>query len=483
MLNERKEYMRNLFSKKISILFASAISCTMPFMSLTSCGSSNAIQLANFESYMDDDLMDHLSDKYGVQYQWFTVAEMIETKFEKVYDIAIPCGYEVVTLYKRGWLEKIDWSKFGLKDPTTGDLIDTREKVMNLIAEPVRIAIEKMDAGFQQYLGDDQFHIMDYGVPYFAQSFTFAYKGSELKFYKTGTEQETDKPTWADIFYTISPANKNLDPRFGQTIKSRTGMLDDSKSLYDVSRIMETTIKGSDPFDATNEMPANSSIDDLVKTFNYLSDNFKDKKGSWFALNTDSGIISRNLADHKNGYVAALTWSGDASYAALGAEEFDPYTGQEMHIKRPYGTSLDEIDFVTINKKNEKDPEKLDRIYKAVYDICLDGVLAQPNKESIGAKEGDHFKYWSMQNWDTVNYTPIWKSIYDYVANEESDYWDYVFEGRSWTDEQKKSAKQLYASIVSYADQAYANSLFGRALAPLENSNTHWAWLETRGNL
>ena len=127
-----------------------------------------------------------------------------------------------------------------------------------------------------------------------------------------------------------------------------------------------------------------------------------------------------------------------------------------MFLSKLFKSSQSEIDFVTINNKNEKDPEKLDRIYKVIYDICLDGALALPNKEGIGAKENDHFKYWSMQNWDTVNYTPIWKSIYDYVVNDESDYWDYVFEGRSWTDEQKKSAKQL-KDVVAVAKRKNLN--------------------------
>ena len=474
--------MKNLLSKKIPLVFASALICTTPF-AFTSCGSSDAIQLANFESYMDDDLMDYLTEKYDVQYQWYTVAEMIETKFEKVYDIAIPCGYEVVALYKRGWLEKINWGKFGLKNPITAELIDTTDEVMNLIAEPVRIAISEMNESFRTYLEDNSFNILDYAVPYFAQSFMFAYKGNKLDFYKYGTNEITDKPTWTDIFYTISPANENLDPRFNQSVTGRTGMLDDAKSLYDISRIIETTINGSDPFAATNKMPKDSTVDDLINTFNYLSDNFKKKKGSWFALNTDSGIISRNLADHKYGYEAALTWSGDALYSALGAEEFEPYTGEQIRIQRPYGTSLDEIDFVVMNNKNDKDPTRLDRIYKVVYDICLDGVFAAPTKDGIGAEEDGHYKYWSMQNWDRVNYTPIWKSIYDYVVDEQSDYWDYVFEDKGWTDQQIQSAKQLYASIVAFPDQEYAHSLFGRALTPLENSNTHWAWLQTRGKL
>lgn len=454
--------MKSTIRNKIPLLFCSGLVATTP-LSISSCGESSIIQLANFESYMDDDLMDHLTNKYDVEYQWFTVDEMIETKFKKVYDIAVPSGYELVSLYKKGWLHKIQWSKFGIPG------VESKEDAKTLF---VTDGIEQMNNIFRQYDGiPSDFDVLDYGVPYFGQSFTFAYKGTPLTFYKDGTTQETEQPTWADIFYTISPSNPKLDPRFNQTVTGRTGMLDDAKSLYDVSRIMETT--KDNPFEATNQMPKDASIPDLVNTYKVLTDKFADKKGSWFALNTDSGIISRNLADHKHGYEAALTWSGDALYAAMGAEEFEEYTGEQLHIQKPYGTSLDEIEFLVINNKNDKNKSKLDRIYKVLYDVCLDAC--QVSADELLDEENDHYKYWSMQNWNQVMYMPMLRSIYDCVTDPEYEYWQES--GRS------ESSKQLFTYILTETNPEWASSVFGRTLTALENSNTHWAWLQSRGKL
>ena len=94
------------------------------------------------------------------------------------------------------------------------------------------------------------------------------------------------------------------------------------------------------------------------------------RKSNWYTLNTDSGVISRNLADHGiHGYTAALTWSGDALYAAQGAGEFEPYSGKEMHIQKqkckhffPYIICI--ISFCINNSDNQ--------IHLTRYVLCKD---------------------------------------------------------------------------------------------------------------
>ena len=448
--------MKNFLNSKFSILFGSALMCTTPF-ALTSCSNSNAIQFANFESYMDPTLMEYLQDQYGVQYQWYTVTEMIETKFHRTYDVAIPSGYELAKLQKKGWLEKITWSNFGIPG------ISSSTDALSLFADPVQTAIQQMNT-------DLGINVLDYGVPYFAQSFTFIYKGDELTFYKNGTTETTATPNWADIFYTISPQNPNLDSRF----EKRKGMLDDSKSLFDIARIIQTIEdnKGEHPEKWTNQMPDDSSIGNLKDIFTSITSK---SKSNWYTLNTDSGVIARNLADHsEHGYVAALSWSGDALYAAQGAGEFDPYTGSQMHVKKPSGVSLDEIEFLVINNKNESQPLKLQKIYQLIKDICLDAYNVQTDEEllkTVDDKYGERYKYWSMQNWDTVNYIPTLKNIYNQVTLTTSGYWDYA---------KDETSKQLYTSLIKMPE---VKSLFGKPLTELQNSNTHWAWLETRGKL
>lgn len=453
--------MKNLLSKKFSILVCGVVATTpFTFTSLTSCSASHAIQFANFESYMDSDLMDHLQEQYDTQFQWYTVTEMIETKFHRTYDIAAPSGYELSVLQKKGWLQEIDWEKFGIEGVKTVD--DAKQ----LFAEPIQEAIDRMSSE----LGVNP---LKYGVPYFAQSFSFIYKGEqEVTFYKNGTSETISEPNWADIFYTIGPKNQHLDERF----TNRIGMVDDSKSIYDVSRIIQTIKQyPNDSSKWTNVIPEGDTIPQLKETFKALTDL---AQSDWYSLNTDSGIISRNLADHSEyGYVAALSWSGDALYASQGAGEFDPYSGKEMHVVKPKGASLDEIEFLVINNKNDGETERLDRIYSILKDVCLDGALAQSTKDDIGSKQGDRFKYWSMQNWDTVSYTPTLKSIYDYVVNIDSDYWD------DYCDKTDTATRTLYTTILQMTNQQYAKSLFGKPLSAEQNSDTHWAWLESRGNL
>lgn len=453
--------MKNLLNKKFSLAISSVMACAMPFAltSISSCANAKTIQFANFESYMDNSLMNYLEKSYNVQFQWYTVTEMIETKFHDTYDVAIPSGYELYKLQQKGWLEEIDWAKLGISEVTDAD------SAMNLFADPIQGAIEKMN-------NDLGINVLKYGIPYFAQSFTFVYKGPELKFYSAiGSHEETSEPTWADIFYTISPQCKYAD-RFGGKI----GMLDDSKTLYDIARIVETIEQNPDDQSKwTNQMPQDSSINSLKQTFKSLTNK---ARRNWYRLSTDSGQIARILADHsEHGYNAALAWSGDALYGAQGAGEYSPYKGDQMHTIKPSGVSLDEIDFIVLNNKNHSNSDKLNRIYKMIYDICFDAWQVTDEDELLKTNADGKYKYWSMQNWDTVSYIPLLKNIYNNVTSTTSKYWDYY----ASTDD--LATRQLMTSLITLPPEEELTSIFGKPLSALQNSNTHWAWLETRGNL
>ena len=78
----------------------------IPFgwINLTSCNNDNVnIQFANYESYMGKVVQDRLKTKFNIQFLYYTVAEIIESKFEKNYDIAIPCSYELISLLRKLW--------------------------------------------------------------------------------------------------------------------------------------------------------------------------------------------------------------------------------------------------------------------------------------------------------------------------------------------------------------------------------------------
>lgn len=464
--------MNKLRISKILLAFAST-GIILPMPVLSSCSSKETIQIANYESYMDQDLIADLQSKYDVQFPYYTVAEMIESKFERYYDIAFPCGYEMLSLLRRGWLEKIQWGKFNLNG------IENASDAKDLFIEPIINAMNnqftqyiKSDKGkdLQKYLDPDgNFNVLNYGIPYFAQSFAFAYKGSPLTFYEYGTNNVTTEPNWADIFYTVSPLNENVDERFAPQPGKRLGMVNDAKSIYDISRISET--RNDD--EITNEIPEDNSEKRMLQTFDTITKCFE-KKQSRFTLNSDSGVISKGLADPK-GYAAAFTWSGDTIYAAKGAEEYEPDPAN-FHVQEVYGGSLDEIEFLVINNKNEKEEysQKQDKIYEIAKQICLDGAQIT-DLDELASKENDHYKYWTMQNFDSINYTPLLKNIYSAISDKTSKY---------WTDKElDDQAIEIYIKILSQPTRDNVEHLFGRTISLLENSNTHWAWLQASNKL
>lgn len=453
------------FLNKIPLLIATPCVLVAPIfcMPLTSCSANNTIQFANFESYMDNGLMNHLARSYDVQFQWYTVTEMIETKFQHTYDVAAPSGYELSILKNKNWLEPIDWTRFGIPGVSNGK---QALESTTLFAEPIRGAITKMN---NQLDASGKFNILDYGIPYFAQSFMFVYKGKQVTFYKAGTNQATNQPNWNDIFYTISPNMISHNP----DLAKRKGLLDDPKTMYDICRIMETiTENPQDSSKWTNKMTDDISHNRMLQTFSFLTNK---ARRDWYTLNTDSGLISRSLADHgPHSFGCAFTWSGDALYAAQGAGEFEPYTGDQMHIQKPNGVSLDEIEFLVINNKNHNDSNKLDRIYNVFNDICFKDAW-NASEEQLKQRTSDNNRYslWPMQNFDTVNYTPVLKSIYDYTTKLDSDYWDCPIEDIK--------TRELYTSILKI--NATATPLFGRPLSSIQNSETQWAWIESRDKL
>jgi len=509
-------------SHKISLAINSILvgSSAFALTPLTSCGGNGAIQLANFESYMSDDLCNDLQSKYSIQFPYYTVTEMIETKFEKYYDIAIPSCYEMIALVRRGWVEKLDWSKFNVKN-MAGETIHNATEAKTLFKSDI---IDKLNQQFAEYILacaieslmtgklDDlvkhvyedgtwnietpgEFNVLNYGVPYFSQSYTFCYKGSVIDFYRaTGNHEKIDlatsKPTWADIFYTISPANPKLDPRFNPDNGHRIGLVDDAKTMYDVSRIIETTIEAEDPMAGTNTIPEDDSTPRMLKTFSYLTDMYKNKSTSWFVVNSDSGVISKLLADPK-GCSAALSWSGDAIYGAQGAEEYAEYSSDNFHFQKTEGASLDETEFMVINKKNKpKDDTKPsalktrhDQIYEIVRQICLDGCDKDVHEicRHVDDKQDNLFQYWTMVNFDNVCYTPVLNNVYQAVTDVDSDYWKDCETGELT---HPLSSIQLYTDIlkVDIADPK-CNHLYGQTITALQNSNNHWAWIESRAKL
>lgn len=463
------------------------LGCLLPFgwTNLTSCNNDDEnIQLANYESYMSNVVQDRLRTKYNIQFPYYTVAELIESKFEKFYDIAIPCGYELISLLRRGWLETIDWKKFNIPGiNNSDDALNSNQLFQNKGIKKINqqitnylIDLPESDPIFT-YLKNDKtfkdntFNILDYGIPYFEQSFSFAYKGEEINFYDAKTKNKINKetlPTWNDVFYTISPSNPNLDERFNPKDNHRIAMVDDGNTIYDVARIIETNGE-------TNQIPSNdTSLTRMKKTFGSITDKFSNKSTSWFYLNSDSGLIAWSLAN-PNGSIAALSWTGDLIYAAQGVEEFDIYDSSKYHIQKVRNGSLNEIDFMVINNKNHKNLERLNNIYSVIYEITLSGYDKQPN-EIIQMNEQGEYKYSPTENFNATYYTPMLKNLYDAVTSNQNQMF--------WLEQgYEQDSIDIFINALQAITDENDTYLYGRTKTPLENSNIHFAWLEARSNL
>lgn len=440
-----------------------------PCSFLTSCSNSNAIQLANFESYMSNSLIQDLHAHYDIQFPHYTVTENIETKFQRYYDLAIPSCYEMFVLLKRGWLEPIDWAKFeiGVADAEEAKNLFNSNIINNLNAQFKYFCEHDETFDWGQYFETTaeglNVNVLKYGIPYFAQSFMFAYKAQEeLKWYEyEGTHKETTTPTWPDVFYTVSKNNQFI----GQKGK-RLGMLDDSKSIYDVARICQTILAGAEP---TNEMDPDAKEEQDRETLNTIADLFAPQP-SKFILNSDSGTVSRLFAD-PNGCAGAFAWTGDLIYSAMGAEEFEP-DYEHFFIPNTSVASLDEVDLFVINKKNSNLTEKRDNIYKIVKQICLEGCKA----DDIVAydEEKGRYKYWTVENFDNLDYTPVLSQVYNAVCDDQdrSKYWEN--KGVS------ESALKIFLQLLTNINRNDVKHLFGRVLTPEQNSDVHWAWTKTK---
>lgn len=321
--------MKKLFTRLLKI---------SPLLSLipvsTSCGSSQIV-FANYESYMSDDVMTSLHNKHNVSFLPYETNEDIENKFKHYYDAAIPSTYEVIQLYKKGWLDQYDWSKFQIKK-TDGTYVQNGTDALNsgIFSDSVTTLIKALD---KEYFPNPQKGepktLLDIGIPYFLQSFSFAYKGDSISALDNAN-------SWSDIFNTISSYN-NPDPRFTPSNERKIAVVDDSRSVFGICNSMS--------YDSVNPNEQTQSIDDFKKIYQNFSTKFK--KGYTY-FNTDSGqVISTLCKRYPEGASSAIAYNGDLLYAAQGGGLYNPADDGQFHFCELDNTLI-ALDMVVINKKN-----------------------------------------------------------------------------------------------------------------------------------
>ncbi len=408
--------------KKLVQLFSLLTIGTGIVPSLTSC-ANKSIVIANFESYMAEGLIHNVEEEFDhqTQFLYYGTNEEIDRKFPMNYDVATPSSYQAINMLNNGWLKKLDWSKFGLHDPDHPEIAITNgHEALSLFTEPVQQIITEWSVGLK--IADDE-NLLDYCIPYFLQTWVFAYKGNKIN----GLENNT---SWSRTLSYISNKSDQGDERFKKP-GVKLACVDDNRSVYGISHLIQDERKHPNNPDAWTLNPeAGASSDDYINTYNNLKNSFNQNS---FWLNSDSGSVLNSFSD-PNGNIGAFAYNGDILYAAQGADTYDvDYDVGNMQCVTPDKT-LFALDMMVVNEKEQG--EKLDKIYDILKYMLLDHVDSYEDIKDVDEK--DNYKYGPMYNFEFIQYTDVFKTIDKYVnaPDEETLYSDESYFGAGFADKE-----------------------------------------------
>lgn len=465
--------LKKLFKKHIAIVSFFSISATIPIV-LTSCSSSNNFYLANFESYMSQDLMETIkSDFNNVQYKFYGTNENLERSFDRNYDVAVPSTYLVAKMVEEGKLEKIDWESFGLTytdEQQNEHAVTDGNSAKNLFVPDVAKIVDDI---YDIKVDGKKVSLLDYGVPYFLQDFIFGYKGDEIPYLqeKISNDSSIMKVSWNDIIDHFS----NIVGKEKQY--NKIAMVDDYRTIYSIPRLMET----KNNLDGPTVNPENSkdkvnTIDTYRKTYEFLSNKFTSK--NTFLLNSDSGAILNDFANPK-GADLGIMYNGDLLYGLLGGDEYadsnnPPFLNKEdkVHYVRPNKTLM-ALDMLVINKNSKHKNEAHEIIKK----IALEG-LDDATDGITKTNENDEYVYGPMVNFDYVTYTSPLKDIYDYVTMESDGYFSYLTE-KGYSNNFIKTL----IDIFKVESKPSPTNMIEKGLSELDKSNMYYGYLQVRSKL
>lgn len=375
--------MKNHKLKISSIVFTLPIIAT----AITSCSSNlnNSLIFANFESYMSLDLQSRLSKEFdNLRFDYYSSNENMITNFKNgTYTIGNASTYSVIELINQNQLVPLDWSFFNLKNPLTQEPILTADDALSLFIPVVQNILK----GYPK-IGN----LLEYCVPYFLQTYIFAYRGDEINF--------AIDSNWTNILDTIGQNHT----RFGS---SKLGAVEDQRTLFSVANLVNSA-SGT-----TNVNPPQTlnkpSIQDYLTIYENLSNNNRinihtlGKNPEPIFLNSDSSIILNKLATSSlNG---AMLFNGDAIFAAQGGEDSlsSLPTSTNFHFVVPKSTPI-ALDCLVINKTNIKTTSQLHNVYQIIKNVTLEGSDSNDPNE-FETKENNIYKYGPMLNFSYVQYT------------------------------------------------------------------------------
>ena len=423
------------------------------------CVNQDWVVLANFESFMSTDII-HKYDS-EISFLYYQNNEEVESKYRSYYDIAIPSTYEVITLMKKNWVQKIDWKRFDLYYTDSEEakhLIENGNDALNLFTANIQNIINAETKLYQDIFPEGE-NLLDYCIPYFLQRFMFAYKGQEISDFETANNWEK----FTDIIG--NKTNPNVNPVFVPTTRNHIGCIDDSRTFYSLCNLikMQKQYPNNPSKWTINPDSQNKSIEEINEDFEHLTNKFSP---GHFYFNTDSNEILQLLSSPNNNQ-SSFAYNGDILYAAMGAGIYNPYDESNFHIDDLDAAPL-ALDAVVINSKNANNEAKLNKIYSIIKSIFLDHV--DSNLISRMDQDGN-YAYNPMMNFDFIKYTNPFKTIDDYVMN--GNYFKDV--DASFTDEQIQLFKNIYKMDLNPDIQI--ENLIETPLNNLCKSNIHWSYI------
>lgn len=482
-----------MHNKKIfplMVLFALPAIC-LPFV-LTSC-SNNKIVIANFESYMSDDVIDKLKHdkdiKSSLKFLYYATNEDIETKFKRYYDIAIPSSYEAISLLKNDQLAKIDWAQFSpifqLDDSgtITTNIVTNGKEAETLFSATAKKMIDEENQFIDNLNLKDwikgESSILDYAIPYFLQDWAFAYKHecidglSEIDSSDENYSKQIAN-TYKNILNVVAPnGSTNHNGFFDPDKTKKIGMIEDARTVFDFCKLIQT----EDQSQRTINPEPNQSISDYENIYKLLTSRFNKQ---YFWLNSDSGQMNLALATplKDGGLKAAFTYNGDILYAAMGSDlnpdgmsandpkfvrYFDDNDSNHMQmnfIRPSFVPAM--MDMMVINKDSANSDKKND-LYKIVRKICLDSA----NEETDNFENDISFQNWSYILYTNPLFIPDEYIKQDYFSEEnENDF-------PNW---------HLLNRIYSMNDSDGSN-LIENPISDMDKSNMYWAFVKEREKL
>ncbi len=322
-----------------------------------SCASQTdpVLVFANYESYMSEDLKARLRDEHrGLRFDYFTSNENMISNFKNgTYAIGAASTYAIIELIRQNELEPIDWSVFNLRKPMSGDPIVTANDALSLFIAPV----QRILTGFAETP-----NLLEYCVPYFFQSFVFAYRGQQI-------------PALADPGITWSALLDAVGSNPGRFADAKLAAVEDERSLFSVANLIASQNATVNP----SPDSVRPSIPEYEGIFRNWSDGSRintatlGKNPVPIFLNSDSTAILNRLATGAvNG---AFLFNGDAIFAAQGGEDAttNPPTSDDFHFVTPADTPLALDCLVVSNKTLAKHPGRADEIYGILGTTALEG--------------------------------------------------------------------------------------------------------------